>query len=81
MKCKDPCVITDPCGYNAECKVTRHNPICSCRPGYEGNPFVECKLIPEEPKEVTPRPPAVTPTPAGPTLLAISWGPGQCVTA
>ncbi len=24
-------------------KVVNHNPICQCPPGYEGNPFQQCK--------------------------------------
>lgn len=46
QKCQDPCPGT--CGVNARCQVVNHNPICSCSPGYTGEPFVRC--IPEESK-------------------------------
>lgn len=39
-KCQDPCPGT--CGLNARCLVTNHNPICSCSPGFTGDPFVRC---------------------------------------
>lgn len=39
-KCQDPCPGT--CGLNARCIVTNHNPICSCTPGFTGDPFVRC---------------------------------------
>lgn len=41
QKCHDPCPGT--CGYNAECTVIKHNPICSCRDGYVGDPFERCE--------------------------------------
>lgn len=40
QECEDPCN----CGPNAECRVVNHRPQCLCRPGYEGNAFVECTL-------------------------------------
>ncbi len=40
QKCRDPCPGT--CGLNARCNVVNHNPICSCSPGFEGDPFVRC---------------------------------------
>lgn len=36
----DPCPGT--CGQNARCQVLNHNPICSCSPGFTGDPFVQC---------------------------------------
>lgn len=39
-KCIDPCPGT--CGINARCTVINHNPICSCSPGYDGDPFIKC---------------------------------------
>lgn len=39
-KCADPCPGT--CGQNARCNVVNHNAICSCSPGYTGDPFVGC---------------------------------------
>lgn len=40
QKCRDPCPGT--CGINANCQVINHNPICSCPPLYNGDPFVQC---------------------------------------
>lgn len=48
-RCKDPCPGT--CGNNALCRVVNHNPICSCSPGYSGDPFVRCLL--EESKKTS----------------------------
>lgn len=42
QKCKDPCPGT--CGVNARCHVINHNPICTCRAGFTGDPFVTCQL-------------------------------------
>lgn len=39
-KCVDPCSNT--CGSNAKCSVVNHFTICSCEPGYSGNPFKHC---------------------------------------
>lgn len=39
-KCADPCPGT--CGPEARCQVVNHNPICSCSPGFTGDPFVRC---------------------------------------
>lgn len=46
--CTDPCPGT--CGIGARCAVINHNPICSCPPGYVGDPFVSCQK-PKEPGE------------------------------
>lgn len=43
QKCIDPCVGA--CGQNAECRVVNHAPICSCRQGFEGDPFIRCSVI------------------------------------
>lgn len=43
QKCRDSCPGT--CGNNALCRVRNHNPICSCKPGYTGNPFTACIII------------------------------------
>lgn len=50
--CSDPelclrgvCVIAcrvETCGVNAQCLSSQHRAICSCAPGYEGNPHIEC---------------------------------------
>lgn len=46
QKCIDPCPGT--CGLNARCSTINHNPICSCSPGFTGDPFIRC--LPEESK-------------------------------
>lgn len=40
QKCADPCPGT--CGQGAVCEVRSHSPICSCRPGQIGDPFIRC---------------------------------------
>lgn len=40
QKCVDPCPGT--CGLGARCVVISHNPICSCPPGQDGDPFTKC---------------------------------------
>ena len=42
-KCVDPCPGL--CGVNAQCNVNNHFPICVCRPGYFGDPFIQCNRI------------------------------------
>lgn len=41
--CIDPCPGS--CGLNALCNVVDHSSICTCIPGYEGNPTTECTVI------------------------------------
>lgn len=43
LKCKDPCPGT--CGVNAQCQSINHLPMCTCMPGYTGNPFTYCSPI------------------------------------
>jgi len=43
QKCTDPCPGT--CGLQARCNVINHNPICSCPPGFTGDPFTRCSPI------------------------------------
>lgn len=43
QKCIDPCPGT--CGLNARCQVVNHNPICSCAPGFTGDPFIRCQKV------------------------------------
>lgn len=43
QKCIDPCPGT--CGINSVCQVVNHNPICSCKPGFSGDPFTTCAPI------------------------------------
>lgn len=39
-KCTNPCAGV--CGRNAECSVVNHQPMCTCLPGYTGDPFSNC---------------------------------------
>ncbi|QQP34980.1 Putative LOC101893139, partial [Caligus rogercresseyi] len=36
--CRDPCA----CGLNANCKIIDHQPVCTCAPGFYGDPEIEC---------------------------------------
>lgn len=45
-KCVNPCPGS--CGPNAECQVISHVPSCTCSPGYTGDPFRYCTLIPPQ---------------------------------
>lgn len=40
QKCADPC--PGRCGSNSNCRVTKHSPLCSCAPGFTGDPFTRC---------------------------------------
>ena len=42
-QCIDPCVVRDPCGRNAYCKVVNHEPVCTCPDGYIGSPETDCR--------------------------------------
>ena len=44
LHCVDPCPGV--CGINARCRVVNHAPTCTCNPGYRGDPFTACSLIP-----------------------------------
>lgn len=41
--CVDPCPGT--CGPRSICNVINHIPVCSCRPGYEGDAYRNCRPI------------------------------------
>ena len=43
-QCVDPCPGT--CGLNAECRVSNHIPVCSCKESYTGDPYGSCRPIP-----------------------------------
>lgn len=43
-KCRDPCIGS--CGFNAQCTVVNHQPICSCHEGFQGDPFSGCGPVP-----------------------------------
>jgi len=42
-KCGDPCPGV--CGSFASCRTQRHQPTCTCDPGYTGDPFRFCSRI------------------------------------
>lgn len=42
--CVDPC--PGACGQNAQCIVVKHNAMCTCVPGFEGNPSTQCTPVP-----------------------------------
>lgn len=44
-KCIDLCKDSDICGKNAECKVKKYDPLCTCKSGYIGDPFYQCSMI------------------------------------
>lgn len=44
QKCKDPCPGS--CGFEAQCNVVNHVPVCTCIEGFTGDPFVRCNLLP-----------------------------------
>lgn len=46
--CRDPCPGS--CGYNAECNVMNHTPMCVCPFGMIGDPFTSCYSKPQESK-------------------------------
>lgn len=43
QKCKDPC--SGVCGANTQCRVVGHNPVCSCKESFTGDPFRNCVPI------------------------------------
>uniref|UniRef100_A0A8D8QWV8 EGF-like domain-containing protein n=1 Tax=Cacopsylla melanoneura TaxID=428564 RepID=A0A8D8QWV8_9HEMI len=67
-KCQDPCPGS--CGQNANCRVINHSPVCSCKPGFTGEPRIRCSRIPPPPppQQDIPEPPAnpCYPSPCGP---------------
>lgn len=69
QKCRDPCPGS--CGAHADCHVRNHSPLCSCKPGYTGEAFTSCQLIPEhkaeQPQLVSVNP--CLPSPCGPYAL------------
>ncbi|XP_026688064.1 neurogenic locus notch homolog protein 3-like, partial [Diaphorina citri] len=68
QKCIDPCPGS--CGQNANCRVINHSPLCSCKPGFIGEPRIRCNRIPPRPppQEDVPEPPTnpCIPSPCGP---------------
>lgn len=48
-KCISPCAGA--CDLNAECKVINHLPVCTCLPGFTGNPLLSCQRKPPNSKK------------------------------
>lgn len=70
-KCRDPCPGS--CGFNAECRVQNHIPICTCIAGFTGDAFTECKTIPPKVADVPTDP--CNPSPCGQNAQCNN---GQC---
>ena len=43
-KCINPCAAPNVCAPNANCRVTRHQAVCTCPDGYIGSPELSCTL-------------------------------------
>ena len=43
-KCINPCAAPNVCAPNANCRVTRHQAVCTCPDGYIGSPQISCSL-------------------------------------
>ena len=43
-KCINPCAAPNVCAPNANCRVTRHQAVCTCPDGYVGSPETSCSL-------------------------------------
>lgn len=41
-KCQNPCLESNPCAENAECRVSNNRPLCYCPSGWGGDPHVRC---------------------------------------
>ena len=65
QKCQDPCPGS--CGYNANCHVLNHIPVCLCNEGHTGDPFTQCSPIP--PSTPPPRTDPCNPSPCGPNAV------------
>ncbi len=73
-KCVDPCPGT--CGAFADCRVSNHRAVCTCIPGYEGDPFRRCYPS-QDPPPPPPKPfePSCYPNPCGPNSKCEMEGP------
>ncbi|XP_064459913.1 uncharacterized protein LOC135370150 isoform X1 [Ornithodoros turicata] len=48
-KCTNPCLVQNSCGQNADCRPVVHRPLCTCRSGFEGNPYDYCTKVEVKP--------------------------------
>lgn len=71
QRCRDPC--PGACGFNANCHVINHTPICQCALGLIGDPFVSCQAPPLPPPKLAEDP--CNPSPCGPNTVCRD---GQC---
>lgn len=73
-KCQNPCI--NACGANAECHVVAHSALCSCLPKYQGDAFVGCTRVPDDP--IIPQDPCY-PSPCGQNTKCINHnGQAKC---
>lgn len=49
-KQKYNCDLFDLPGANANCLTNSHRPVCSCKPGFVGDPHVACRAIKDDEK-------------------------------
>lgn len=62
-KCRNPCEGS--CGFNTECRVQNHIPICTCRPRFTGDPFTQCVELIDRPPLQQPISDPCDPSPCG----------------
>lgn len=43
--CVNPCSLTNTCGQYTECTPINHIGLCSCHPGYTGDPHLGCVAL------------------------------------
>lgn len=43
--CVSPCIVSDPCGVNAECRAIGNRAECRCLSGHRGNPYERCTVV------------------------------------
>ncbi|GLH00239.1 Neurogenic locus Notch protein, partial [Gryllus bimaculatus] len=52
-QCVNPCLISNPCASNAECRATNHRATCTCPAGFMGNAFINCYKPQQDQPECT----------------------------
>lgn len=73
-RCRDPCPGS--CGINANCRVEKHHPVCTCNHGLTGNPVIRCFPLPSPMPEHDP----CMPSPCGlNTVCQVSNGRPICL--
>lgn len=65
--CVNPCASGSPCAQSAECKVQNHLAVCSCPPGYVGDPFRHCFI-----ESIVPKPECVSDSECSPSTACIN---------